>query len=83
MTYQSKEQALMQMGVLHHDCHPACEECRFNSVTGAVRFPGGIEDIDSRCTGLPHECAALRETQDAIGEVVARVVHRSQSEGRA
>ena len=55
--------SLMQMGVLHHDCHPACEECPRNVVTGRVSFPGGIEDIDSRCTGLPHECAALREQQ--------------------
>lgn len=59
----SQPQALMQMGVLFHDCHPACETCERNVVTGTVRFPGGLEDIDSRCTGLPHECAALREGQ--------------------
>lgn len=65
MTNQSKEQALMQMGKHFQDCHPACEECPKNVVVGFIRFPGGIEDIDSRCTGLPHECAALREIQEA------------------
>ena len=60
---EAQHAALMQMGVLHHDCHPACEVCDFNVVTGTVRPLDGIEDIDSRCTGLPHECPALKEEQ--------------------
>ena len=63
---EAQHAALMQMGVLFHDSHPACELCPKHVVLGFLRYPGGIEDIDSRCTGLPHECPALKEQQHGL-----------------